>query len=226
MGNANSSRQKIENIIETHMTAEAYAKSDQDCNQTMSFENATLIGCKVLQSLVCKTNVAASLESVISALQSAELSNEAKQKIDGIVASMNVNVNDMDSKQHLITKVEAECKATSYLEASQKMTYKNTTIDCRHTDGKTPDIHQTQYTDASVSCVVDTLVDIVQENKQTNTTHQENIGLKLPELGGILIIIVILGAGAMKMKSKMKKGGGGAGLPLSPHLRIAAALRG
>lgn len=233
MGNAQTSRQTIENIIETHMEAHSIAQATADCSQNveMDFTGAEIKGnCNfVALDQKCKALANASMDVVIQALSEAELKSEQEAKIKNLALGINANVNDSEIRNTVMSDVKAKCEAEANVDVEQKLkiSMRGIKLDCTGPD-KAPMFDFKQYGDAGASCVVNTLVDQTvsgkSENKQKATAEVELMAILaflMPCMLPILVIVVgvimlpmilkaVGNAGGVEAQS-VNAGGGGSG---------------
>ena len=202
MGNASSTTQKIHNIISTNASVDAVATARINCVQDIEINAVRLKNCPIVLRQECYSMSNASLDTVIAALQSADLDKESKQAIDGLATGMNVDVSNQDIRQEVLNTLHAKCKAEAESNLVQRPV-----VNVDSCDGSP--IQLFQYGDAGADCVIKTIVDSVQKSKSSATTDQLLEGLKLPDSGQSLMMIV----GAVVLMGVMgMSGGGGNGL--------------
>lgn len=209
MGNAQSTRQKIEQIIENYTEANAIANSRSQCTQDIKVDarGAVFIDCngfKVDQQCTAMSN--ANLDTVVKALQTATLDSESQQKAEGIAMAMNVSVTEHDMVTKTLNKLVANCEsnANNVMDNVNTLDMRDMVFDCTNN----PDanvLHVTQYGDAEASCVINQIVDMQQENASSASTLQKNIGLKLPDFMAVLGILVLVMLIPMLMPGKKKE---------------------
>lgn len=197
MGNAQSTSQKIEQIIETYTKANAISSARSQCRQqiTVDARDAVIINCGGgVVDQQCSAMSNANLDTVVQALQSAELDSEASQVAEGIATALQVSVTDNEMVSKTLSQLVANCKsnADNVMDQVNHYDIRGIVMDC--TDNPDANVfHVTQYGDAEASCVVKQIVDVQQKNKGSARTYQENIGLKFPDFGfGACIAVIAL----------------------------------
>ena len=203
MGNASSTTQKIHNMISTNVSVDAVASTRVNCTQDLVVNAVKLSNCPIVNRQKCYSMANASLDTVISALQNAELDKESKQVVDGLALGMSIDVSNQDIRQEVLNTLHARCKAEAEANPDQRLT-----VNVDHCDGSP--VEQYQYGDAAADCVVKTIVDSAQKSKSTSKTDQLLEGLKLPDSGESLMMIV--GAVVLMGVMGMSDSGGGNGL--------------
>ena len=209
-GNKAVTTQKIHNIISSHVGVDAAAISRVNCTQNLEVEIVHATNCPIVNRQECYAMANASLDTVISALQSAELDAELEQAIDGLSLSKNTTVTNQENRQETLNNLKAACRAEAEANPNQRMTVK---IDvCNGSP-----IEQYQYGDAAADCVVKNIVDSAQKSNSSAQTKQENKGLNLPGSGESLIMLV----GAVVLMGLMGRIGGGGGNGLEGGQNLA-----
>lgn len=214
MGNASSTTQKIHNIISTNATVDAIASERVNCTQDVVVNWEYGKNCPLSFNQECYAMANASLDTVISALQNAELDKESKQAIDGLALGLNVDVANQDIRQEVLNTLHAKCKAEAESNVVQRKEFNLGIMDC--TDMDEPLIELYNYGDAGADCVVKTIVDNAQKSKSSAEADQLLEGLKLPDSRESLMMI--LGAAIILALVRMSGGGGGNGLEASQQL--------
>ena len=196
MGSAQSTSQRIEQIVENYAEVNAVSTARNRCQQkiTMDMRGSLVMNCNGPQlDQQCSAMSNANLDTVVKALQSATLDSEAKQKAEGIAMAMNVSVTDHEMVTKTLNKLVAKCKsnADNVMNNVNHFDFRDMIFDC--TDNPTANVlHVTQYGDAEASCVVKQIIDVEQDNTSRATTDQENIGLKLPDFGALIGVILLV----------------------------------
>jgi hypothetical protein len=192
MGNAQSTSQKIEQIIENYAETNSISTAKSSCSQeiTVDARGATIRNCtegiQVDQSCTAMSDI--KIDSVLSALQSAELDAQAKQAVEGLALSMQISVTDHGMRSKILNKLVSNCRSNADNVMASKNHYdlRDTTIDCsKYPGGKV--IHATQYGDAESTCVVRQIVDSQQQSSGSVKVEQDNKGFQLPDFGAGLI---------------------------------------
>lgn len=208
MGNASSTVQKIHNIIEIQAGVDAVAKSTLTCEQDVEINAKKLKNCPIVLNQECYAMANANLDTVIKALQSAELDKESKQAMEGLSLNMNVDVSKQDMRQEVLQKLEAKCKAEAIVNPKQKLV-----ANINKCDGSPITLYQ--YGDAAADCVVKTIIDSQQKSKARTKKDQKNEGLKLPDFMGsammavaaVIILPLILGMSGKSTSSTSNNSG-------------------
>ena len=201
MGNGQSTSQKIEQIIESYTEANAISSARSECTQKINVDarGASIINCgggMIEQSCSAMSN--ANLDTVVKALQSAELDSESQQAAEGLALAANVSVTDNEMISKTLNKLVANCKsnANNVMDNVYNYDLRDALIDCNENpDAKL--FHVTQYGDAEASCVVKQIVDSQQDSSGSSKNFQKNIGLKLPDFGacvGVIVLVILLPA--------------------------------
>lgn len=202
MGNASSTTQKIHNIIATNANVDAVATARVNCAQDLEVNAVKLTNCPIVLRQECYSMANASLDTVIAALQSADLDKESKQVLDGLALGMNVDVSNQDIRQEVLNTLHAKCKAEAETNVVQRPV-----VNIDLCDGSP--IQLFQYGDAGADCVVKTIVDSAQKSTSKAKSDQLLEGLKLPDSAESFMMAIgaaiILGLMGMS-------GGGGNGL--------------
>lgn len=218
MGNVQATHQKIENIIESTVTANATATANNTCTQDITV-NLQYTNCpggiQVEQN--CTSYANASMEAIIQALATAELDNDTKQKVDGLAASMNISTTNQDTRQKILSTMTSTCTATTSNTVSKKDTYNLGVVECNGNtggiDGEGGTVLKiTQFSDANANCLVKQLVDAIADAESSNTTDQLLEGLKLPDLaacGSVLLLgLATLVVGGMLLSGTRRQARG------------------
>jgi hypothetical protein len=200
MGNASSTTQKIHNIISTNVSVDAVASARVNCTQELEINAVKLTNCPIVLRQECFSMANASLDTVISALQNAELDKESKQVVDGLALGMNVDVSNQDLRQEVLNTLHATCKAEA-----ETILVQRPVVNIDLCDGSP--IKLFQYGDAGADCVVKTIVDSAQKSKSSAKTDQTVLGLQLPNSGGMMMMII----GAAVLFGMIGMSGGGDG---------------
>lgn len=203
MGNGSSTTQKIHNIISTNASVDAVSSARVNCTQDIVVNWEYGKNCPLSFNQKCYSMANASLDTVISALQSADLDKESKQVVDGLATGMNVDVSNQDIRQEVLNTLHARCKAEAESNVVQRKEFNLGIMDCTEMDE--PLIELYNYGDAGADCVVKTIVDSAQKSTSSATTDQLVEGLKLPDIGESIVMII----GAVILMAVMKMGGGG-----------------
>ena len=214
MGNASSTTQKIHNIINTNASVDAVAAARVNCTQELEINATRLKNCPIVLQQECYSMADASLDTVIMALQNADLDKDSKQAIDGIALGMNVDKSSQDLHQEVVNTLHAKCKAEAEVNVVQRPVVN--VDDC---DGSP--IKSFQYGDAGAACVVKTIVDNVQKSTGSSKTDQENKGLQLPDSATSFMMIV----GVVVLFALMGMAGGDHGNGLEGSQRLVRRLR-
>merc|ERR1712050_181150 len=109
----------------------------------MEINAEKLVNCPITLEQECYSMANASLDTVISALQNAEL--------------------DKDVKQEVLNTLNAKCKAEAETNLTQRPV-----VNIDLCDGSPIELYQ--YGDAGADCVVKTIVDSTQESESTSKT--------------------------------------------------------
>jgi hypothetical protein len=202
-GNKAVTTQKIHNIISNHIGAEASAITRITCSQELEINVGYAKNCVITNEQECFAMANANVDTVINALQNAELDAELDQAIKGLSISRNTAETNNETRQETLNNLKATCMA----EAEEKA-YQRTTINIDVCDG-TP-IQKYQYGEAAADCVVKSIVDSAQESASSTVVEQDNKGLELPNSGQSFMMIV--GAVVLIALMGLAKGGDGDGL--------------
>lgn len=207
MGNASSTTQRIHNIIATNAGVDAVAAARINCVQDMEINAEKLVNCPITLEQECYSMANASLDTVISALQNAELDKDVKQAVDGLALSMNVDVTNQDVRQEVLNTLNAKCKAEAETNLTQRPV-----VNIDLCDGSPIELYQ--YGDAGADCVVKTIVDSTQESESTSKTDQLLEGLDFLGSGSsalmmaAVVAVALIGSGVipkyMKTKARTK----------------------
>lgn len=190
MGNANTTIQKVHNIISNHATVDAVATSRINCTQDLEINTIKLKNCPITLRQECFSMANASLDTVIAALQDAELDKESKQVVDGLATGLNVDVSSQDLRQEVINSLYATCKAEAEANLVQRPV-----VNVDLCDGSP--IKLFQYGDVGADCVVKTIVDNAQASKTTNSTDQMVDGFDIPMPDSGTSFLMLMGVGVL-----------------------------
>lgn len=195
MGNGQSTSQKLTQIMSNYLEAHTDVKATNTCTQEIQvdFEGAYIKNCPggVTVTQDCVAHADATMDTVLTALSSANLDSESKQVAEGLALSMQISVTDNEMISKVLNELRANCQSNANNVMTDRSTYnfKNTKIDC---EGKGFVLDVMQYADAEASCVVKQIVDAVQQNQLSSVTDQYNKGLSIPDMGACLGVLALL----------------------------------
>lgn len=207
MGNAQTTYQKLDTIIETYSSEQSISNVYQTCEQKLNLDmrGANVVNCPngITLDQDCRVNVTVTLDTLIQALQNATLDSEAEQVAKGVAVAHNVSTTRQDMLTATLTELEKKCKqdVDQYTLQDLRIDMRGANIDCA--SGQI--MYFKQYTDASVNCVLKTIVDVQQEVKATAITRQENIGLGFVDFAACFGIIAVIAAAMLFFKNRKNK---------------------
>eukprot|EP00965_Chrysotila_dentata_P091026 3005249-Pleurochrysis_carterae.AAC.1 len=106
MGNASSTSQWVEQTVQNYTEANAISNAKSQCTQDIKITVGAMINCPgITANQTCSAMANASLDTVVKALQEAELDKEAEQAMEGLALGANVDVSKQNMRNTLIQKL-------------------------------------------------------------------------------------------------------------------------
>lgn len=215
MGNAQTTSQRIEQILENYQESHSIARSDAECkiDITVDTDGSTFKNCSLNTKQDCTSFAEIDTASLTEALVSGSSQSDVEQVTKGLALSFSSSASNNEIRSSLINKIRQSCDAQGDLMIENNTTYnlKNSTFDCTDLPDKSL-VRVIQLGDATASCMVKQIIESQQQHSTQADSKQENEGLQLPSffaiIGVIVVIVVVLAllAAAYYYKLKKKKG--------------------
>ena len=223
MGNASSTRTKVQNIVENHMEANSISTVKSECLQKIHVmakgsKNTNCSLTKMVQK--CNAMAEASAKVVMDALQAAENTKEVKQTVKNIPLGFNVSVINSDTLNKALSELETNCRSEieQDLYQDQVVNMENTVNVCKPGQYLVSEMYQ--YGDPVATCIVDKIANFQQTAKDKTKVDQLIEGFDpmvllggcAASLCGVCILAAVLGlVGTMLSKNGKNSNNGGGG---------------
>lgn len=213
MGNAQTTSQKIEQILENYQESHSIARSDAECkiDITVDTDGSTFKNCSLNTKQDCTSFAEIDTASLTEALVSGSSQSDVEQVTKGLALSFSSSASNNEIRSSLINEIRQSCDAQGDLMIENNTTYnlKNSTFDCTDLPDKSL-VRVIQLGDATASCMVKQIIESQQQHSTQADSKQENEGLQLPgffAIIGIIVVVLALLALAAVYYYKLKKKG-------------------